>query len=147
MKDQAVVTEVVVATAEKAKPGRPVVEGSARQIRMAEMEAKRASGAKLYTGRPVNKDSVRQQKLAAIAAKKEAGEKLHTGRPVNLNSNRQIKLAEMEAKRAAGELKRGRPAMVKPVVVEVPVNEATIEITSTKPTAKKSANKAEKVVA
>jgi hypothetical protein len=136
------VTETVVV-----RPGRPVVEGSARQIRMAEMEAKRASGAKLYTGRPVNENSVRQQRLAAIAAKKENGEKLHTGRPINENSNRQIRLAEMAAKRAAGELKRGRPAMVKPVIVETPIIEATIDITSTKPAVKKSANKAEKVVA
>jgi hypothetical protein len=65
------------------KRGRPVNEGSVRQIRLKEMEEKRALGL------------------------------LKRGRPVNTNSVRQQMLAEMEIKRANGELKRGRPAKVK----------------------------------
>jgi hypothetical protein len=93
------------------KRGRPVNTNSVRQVRLAELEAKRANG-ELRRGRPVETDSARQQRLADIEAKKASGE-FKLGRPVDTSSVRQIRLAELEAKRASGELRRGRPAKVR----------------------------------
>jgi len=92
--------------------GRPVDPNSARQIRLAELEAKRANG-ELKRGRPVDTSSVRQVRLAELEAKRANGE-LKRGRPVSGDSARQKRLAELEAKRAAngGVIKRGRPAKV-----------------------------------
>jgi hypothetical protein len=93
------------------KRGRPVDTNSVRQVRLAELEAKRANG-ELRRGRPVETDSARQIRLAELEAKKASGE-FKLGRPVDTSSVRQIRLAELEAKRASGELRRGRPAKVK----------------------------------
>jgi hypothetical protein len=93
------------------KRGRPVDTNSVRQVRLAELEAKRANG-ELRRGRPVETDSARQIRLAELEAKKASGE-FKLGRPVDTTSARQVRLAELEAKRASGELKRGRPAKVK----------------------------------
>jgi len=118
------IEKVVVATenvTEVKQLGRPVNPNSERQKRLAELEAKRANG-ELKRGRPVNGASVRQARLAELAAKAEAnGGSIKRGRPVNGTSERQKRLAELEAKRANGELKRGRPAMIKVPVAEVPV--------------------------
>ena len=93
------------------KRGRPVDTSSVRQVRLAELEAKRANG-ELRRGRPVETDSARQIRLAELEAKKASGE-FKLGRPVDTSSVRQIRLAELEAKRASGELRRGRPAKVR----------------------------------
>jgi hypothetical protein len=93
------------------KRGRPVDTNSVRQVRLAELEAKRANG-ELRRGRPVETDSARQIRLAELEAKKASGG-FKLGRPVDTSSARQVRLAELEAKRASGELKRGRPAKVK----------------------------------
>jgi len=61
-------------------------------------------------GRPTDPNSPRQLRLAELEAKRAAGE-LKRGRPTDLNSPRQLRLAELEAKRKAGELKRGRPSL------------------------------------
>jgi hypothetical protein len=92
------------------KTGRPVNPNSARQIRLAELEAKRSNG-ELKRGRPVNENSERQFRLKM----KAIGLTLGQGRPVNPNSARQIRLNELEARRVAngGVIKRGRPAAVK----------------------------------
>ena len=92
------------------KRGRPVNASSVRQIRLAELEAKRANG-ELRRGRPVDTSSERQARLAKQAENKALG--IGQGRPVNPNSVRQIRLAELEAKRANGELRRGRPKAIK----------------------------------
>ena len=94
------------------KQGRPVNPNSARQMRLAELEAKRANG-ELKRGRPVDTSSVRQVRLAELEAKRANGE-LKRGRPVSGDSARQKRLAELEARRAAngGVIKRGRPAKV-----------------------------------
>lgn len=92
------------------KRGRPVNPNSTRQVRIAELEAKRANG-ELKRGRPVNANSNRQMRLMELETKRANGE-LKKGRPVNENSARQIRLAEMEAKRLSGELRRGRPKKV-----------------------------------
>ena len=92
--------------------GRPVNPNSARQIRLAELEAKRQNG-ELKRGRPVNPMSERQFRLKTQSINKALG--LGQGRPVNPNSARQIRLAELKAKAEAngGTVKRGRPALTK----------------------------------
>jgi hypothetical protein len=117
---ETVETAIAETTAEVKQLGRPVNPNSERQKRLAELEAKRANG-ELRRGRPVNTESARQKRLAEQSAKTSNGGVIKRGRPVNGESARQKRLAELEAKRANGELKRGRPAMVKPVVVETPV--------------------------
>ena len=92
--------------------GRPVNPNSARQIRLAELAAKKANG-ELKRGRPVNSMSERQFRLKTQAINKALG--LGQGRPVNPNSARQKRLAELKAKAEAngGSVKRGRPALPK----------------------------------
>ena len=63
-------------------------------------------------GRPVNPISARQKRLAELEAKRQNGE-LKRGRPVDSTSARQKRIEELEAKRQNGELKRGRPAKSK----------------------------------
>jgi hypothetical protein len=91
------------------KLGRKINPNSARQIRLAELEAKRSNG-ELKRGRPVNENSERQFRLKM----KAIGLTLGQGRPVNPNSARQIRLAELKAKAElnGGAVKRGRPAKV-----------------------------------
>ena len=93
------------------KTGRPVNPNSARQIRLAELEAKRANG-EVKRGRPVDTTSARQLRLQIQALNKALG--VGQGRPVNPNSARQIRLAELKAKAElnGGVVKRGRPAKV-----------------------------------
>jgi hypothetical protein len=92
------------------KTGRKVDPTSVRQLRLAELEAKRLNG-ELKRGRPVVANSERQVRLVKQAENKANG--IGQGRPVNPNSVRQIRLAELESKRVNGELKRGRPAKIK----------------------------------
>jgi hypothetical protein len=61
-------------------------------------------------GRPVINNSARQAKLAARAARVEAGGSIERGRPSNPNSKRQARLAAQAARKAAGiDIKVGRP--------------------------------------
>ena len=134
---KAVLTQLVQAEYDKMpvdeteyeKPGRPVNPDSARQKRLADLEARRAAGT-LKLGRPAETDSERQKRLAekqakidaynAQQAQIEAGVKIDEadilpnpaslGRPVNPDSPRQIALREYEAKKAAGLIKKGRPS-------------------------------------
>ena len=94
------------------KTGRKVDPNSARQVRLAELEAKRSNG-ELKRGRPVDTTSERQFRLKIQAINKALG--VGQGRPVNPNSARQMRLADLEARRVAngGVIKRGRPAQVK----------------------------------
>ena len=91
------------------KAGRPVNPNSARQLRLKELEAKRANG-ELKRGRPVKEGSARQVRLAELEAKRKNGE-LKRGRPASAESARQKRLAELEAKKAAngGKIPLGRP--------------------------------------
>jgi len=63
------------------KRGRPTVEGSARQARLAARAARVAAGGEVKRGRPTNQSSARQAKLAIKAAKLAAGEIIKRGRP------------------------------------------------------------------
>lgn len=76
----------------KAVLGRPVNPNSARQKRLAEIEAKRAAG-EVKRGRPIKQGSKRQAVLAEREAKRAAGAEIKRGRPVNPNSERQARLA------------------------------------------------------
>ena len=63
------------------KRGRPSVEGSARQARLAARAARVAAGGEVKRGRPASTNSARQAKLAIKAAKLAAGESIKRGRP------------------------------------------------------------------
>ena len=94
------------------KLGRPVNANSVRQIRLAELEAKRSNG-ELKRGRPVDSTSERQFRLKIQAINKQLGIG-GQGRPMNPNSARQIRLNELAAKAElnGGVVKRGRPTKV-----------------------------------
>lgn len=57
---------------EKRKPGRPTVDGSARQLRLAMLEQKKADP-NFRLGRPVDPNSPRQQRLKELMERREAG--------------------------------------------------------------------------
>ena len=81
-----------VVNVEVRRRGRPVVEGSDRQKRLAAIEAKKAAGIEVKRGRPVNSNSARQQRLAERESELASGA-LKLGRPVDPNSERQKRLA------------------------------------------------------
>ena len=91
MNTETVVVETVIEQVIK-QLGRPVNPSSARQQRIAELEAKRVAG-QCKRGRPTVAGSKRQEVLAARAAKVANGGMLSKGRPVNPNSKRQMMLA------------------------------------------------------
>ena len=99
------------------KLGRKVNPNSARQIRLAEIQAKREAGL-IKRGRPSVPGSMNQIKKTIQFAKMLSGVEIKRGRPVNPESSRAKRMADLEARRANGTLKLGRPKMV---VVEVPV--------------------------
>ena len=101
--------------------GRPVNPNSARQIRLAEIAAKREAGL-IKRGRPVVPGSMNQLKREMQMLKRLSGAEIKRGRPVNPDSARAKRIADLEARRAAGTLKLGRP---KAVVIEVPVKAKT----------------------
>jgi hypothetical protein len=72
------------------------------------LNAKIEAGVTIKKGRPVVEDSVRQLKLKELEAKRASGE-LKLGRAVNPLSKRQLRIAELEVKRVNGEIRRGRP--------------------------------------
>ena len=100
------------------RKGRPVVEDSARQLRLKSLEEKRANG-ELRRGRPVVEDSARQLRLQELEAKRVNGD-LRRGRPVNEMSARQLRLKDLEERRNNGTLKLGRPKVekVEPQTIE-----------------------------
>jgi len=65
----------------KGSKGRPTVEGSARQARLAARAARVAAGGEVKRGRPAVETSARQAKLAAQAARIAAGGSIQRGRP------------------------------------------------------------------
>jgi hypothetical protein len=90
------------------KTGRKPNPESKRQQRLAELNAKIEAGVTIKKGRPVVEDSVRQLKLKELEVKRASGE-LKLGRRVDSTSKRQLRIAELEAKRVNGEIRRGRP--------------------------------------
>lgn len=74
-------TNFVGKEAGKGSKGRPTVEGSARQTRLAARAARVAAGGTVQRGRPAVEGSVRQAKLAARAIRVAAGGEVKRGRP------------------------------------------------------------------
>jgi len=70
-----------VTTEKVERRGRPVVNGSARQLKLERFAAKLAAGESIERGRPSNPNSVRQQRLAAIEARRASGIEIKVGRP------------------------------------------------------------------
>lgn len=70
-----------VATEAKKKPGRPVVEGSKRQAKLAARAEKEANGESVKRGRPTVEGSKRQERLAKQAERKASGVEIKPGRP------------------------------------------------------------------
>lgn len=68
-------------TEKSAKRGRPVIEGSARQAKLATRATKLANGETISRGRPSNPTSKRQARLAAQAARAAQGLEIKVGRP------------------------------------------------------------------
>lgn len=87
------VTPVVVAEEKaKGKPGRPIIEGSARQLRLQARAEKLANGGAVKRGRPAVEGSARQLRLQARAEKLAQGLEIKPGRP---------KMIKVETKEAA----------------------------------------------
>jgi hypothetical protein len=63
------------------KRGRPVLEGSARQMRLQARAERVSNGGSIERGRPTNSSSARQQRLAERAAKLAAGIEVKRGAP------------------------------------------------------------------
>lgn len=121
MQNETVTTTVATEVA-PVKLGRPVVEGSARQLKLAAIAARIEAGESLKRGRPVKEGSKRQEVLAKRAARVEAGGVISKGRPSDPNSARQKKLADRAARLAAGEvIAPGRPKENKPEVIEASI--------------------------
>ena len=99
-----------------AQLGRPVNMNSARQIRLAEIQAKREAGL-IKRGRPSVPGSKNAIKQEIRSMKQSLGLDIKRGRPVNPESARAKRIADLEARRANGTLKLGRP---KAIVIEVP---------------------------
>lgn len=93
-------TKVIVDGTEVEMPlGRPVDPTSARQIKLAEMEKKRAAG-ELKRGRPAVPGSAAATKRAEMEAKKATpGYEPKRGRPTDPSSPRQLELQKKEARR------------------------------------------------
>ncbi len=68
-------------TEKSAKRGRPVIEGSTRQAKLATRQTKLANGESISRGRPSNPTSKRQARLAAQAARAASGLEIKVGRP------------------------------------------------------------------
>lgn len=68
-----------------AKRGRPVIEGSARQAKLASRLTRMANGESISRGRPSNPTSKRQARLAAQAARVAQGMEIRVGRPKGTN--------------------------------------------------------------
>jgi hypothetical protein len=74
-------TKTVKTETASARRGRPVVNTSARQAKLAAREARVAAGGAIERGRPSNPTSKRQARLATQAARAASGVEIKVGRP------------------------------------------------------------------
>jgi hypothetical protein len=98
--------------------GRKINPESIRQIRLAEMEARKVDGV-IKRGRPSNPESIWFKRQAELNSKRDENGVMTLGRQINPDSARQKRLA------LKGTLPLGRP---KAVVVEAPVVEVPNEV-------------------
>jgi hypothetical protein len=107
MKNETIKTEV------KKKVGRPIVEGSKRQIEL-QMKSELRSKGLIKRGRPIKEDSKRQSELKRKTELKSKGILNGLkGRPINPNSKKQLEQKRKDEARANGTLKVGRPKVKK----------------------------------
>lgn len=88
MNNETTTVETTVVNEVKAQRGRPVVEGSARQQKLANIAKRIAAGQEIKRGRPSNPNSSRQARLAAQAARAAAGYVIKPGRPAGSGSSK-----------------------------------------------------------
>ena len=100
------------------KRGRPVVEGSANAYKKVVREEKLSNGIELRRGRPVTVGSESQIKRLRQQEKIANGVELRRGRPVNTESKHYQKIKDLETRRINGTLKLGRPK----------VNDVTVKV-------------------
>lgn len=81
MNNETVTTVETTVATETKRRGRPVVNNSARQAKLAARAERIANGGSVERGRPSNPNSARQARLAAQAARKAAGVEIKVGRP------------------------------------------------------------------
>ena len=77
-------------TTTNVKRGRPVVENSARQVKLAARAAKLANGETISRGRPANPNSQRQARLAVRAAREAQGIEVKVGRPKTVKVTEEV---------------------------------------------------------
>ena len=125
-------TDLVMASMEanavKTAPGRPVVANSARQIKLAAMQARReANGGAVRLGRPAVEGSKRQQQIEEKAAKIASGYISKRGRPsfesLGLEKKAQVKTPSKSITQLALE----RAQTIVNVTVEPQADETPIE--------------------
>lgn len=75
------VAQVETIVVKSEKRGRPVLEGSARQIKLAIRAERVAAGGSVGRGRPSNPTSARQARLATRATRLASGIEVKAGRP------------------------------------------------------------------
>ena len=80
-KKKTVVAPVETIVVNSVKRGRPTLEGSARQTKLAARAERVAAGGSVERGRPSNPTSARQTRLAARAAMLASGVEVKAGRP------------------------------------------------------------------
>jgi hypothetical protein len=81
MPSKKTVNTVETTVVKSEKRGRPAVEGSARQAKLAARAARVAAGGSVERGRPSNPTSARQARLAAQAERVSRGIDIKVGRP------------------------------------------------------------------
>jgi hypothetical protein len=120
------VMNAIETNAAKKAPGRPTVEGSARQQKLAAMEArKQANGGEIRLGRPAVADSKRQKELAEKAARLANGYIPKKGRPSFASQGLLTKKEAVKTPTAPAVSKVQN--ILADLVVE-PVNETKVEV-------------------
>jgi hypothetical protein len=92
-KKKTVVAPVETIVVNSVKRGRPTLEGSARQAKLAARAERVAAGGSVERGRPSNPDSARQARLAARAARLASGVEVKAGRPKGTGKTVEVEMS------------------------------------------------------
>ena len=125
-------TDLVMASMEanavKTAPGRPVVAGSARQIKLAAMQARaEANGGAVRLGRPAVEGSKRQQQIEEKAAKIASGYIPKRGRPSFESLGLEKKAPTKTQSKSITQLALERAQAMVNVTVEPQADETPVE--------------------